>query len=110
MLPGFVLFKKLSSLAPVLEVFPQAIARALGAGAVHKSKAGGIETQLRAVARHTGWPRDEEEAQTLRDIAWAPLHDCLDAYLSSWVAALEEPDRVALGEHPYDVIWVPKCA
>lgn len=109
MLPGFELFRRLADLAPVLEVFPQAIARAIGAGAVHKSREGAVEAQLAAAARYTGWPASKDETRSLRRIAWAPRHDCLDAYLASWVAALDEGDRVAHGEPPDDVIWVPRC-
>lgn len=109
MLPGFALFKRLRTLAPVLEVFPQAIARALGSGSLHKSKAGAVKEQLLAAARHTGWPRTEEEEKSLSSIAWAPRHDCLDAYLAAWLAALEEQKRVPYGNAPDDVIWVPQC-
>ena len=34
--------------------------------------------------------------------------DKLDAYLSAWVASLDENDRIPLGMRPHDVIWVPK--
>ena len=71
-LPGFALFKRLERFAPVLEVFPQAVVRALGAGSIHKSKAEGTDAQLRSVARHAGWPQDETEVRSLREIAWAP--------------------------------------
>ena len=107
MIVGFALFEHFSKLAPCIEVFPQATARVLGAGRVHKFKAGGVEAQLRAVARHTGWPDDGEGSVALSSIAWAPRHDCLDAYLSAWVAALDEERRVPFGKPPDDVIWVP---
>lgn len=42
-----------------------------------------------------------------REIAFGPAHDRLDAYLSAWVTALDEDDRVAFGDAPDDVIWVP---
>lgn len=44
----------------------------------------------------------------LSPIAFGPQHDALDAYLSAWVAALDEKQRIALGDPPDDVIWVPR--
>lgn len=105
MLVGFELFRRLECLAPCIEVFPQATARAIGAGQIHKFKAGGVAAQAAAVAQHTGWPSRIDE---LGSIAWAPLHDCLDAYLSAWVAALDEGDRAFHGQAPHDAIWVPR--
>ena len=75
---------------------------------MHKSKQGAVDAQLSEAARYTGWPVDEKDALAFTDIAFAPAHDRLDAYLSAWVAALPEEDRVALGSLPVDVIWVPK--
>ncbi len=108
MLPGFALFRRLAALAPLLEVFPQAIARAIGTGNLHKSRKGAVEEQLLAAARYTGWPSGADQVGSLRRIAWAPRHDCLDAYLASWLAALEEPMRIPYGQPPDDVIWVPR--
>jgi len=110
MLVGFQLFEALASVAECIEVFPQAIVRVLGEGGVHKSKTGAVEAQLTAAARYTGWPGGANEEIGFSEIAWAPGHDRLDAYLSAWVAALEEGDRVAFGEAPNDVIWVPRLA
>ncbi len=50
----------------------------------------------------TGEPHLEEIASGLR-------HDRLDAYLSAWIAALDEADRIAFGTPPDDVIWVPRA-
>lgn len=108
MLAGFALFAELSHLAPCLEVFPQAIARATGSGHLHKSRPGAVEAQLGAAARYTGWPAGDAAAPQLHDIAWGPSHDQLDAYLSAWVASLDETARIAYGVPPDDVIWVPK--
>lgn len=108
MLVGFALFKELSPLAPCIEVFPQAIAHALGADGTHKSQPGSVGRQLAAAARHTGWPQGPEGEAALAEIAWGPAHDRLDAYLASWVAALDASDRVALGEPPSDAIWIPR--
>jgi hypothetical protein len=62
---------------------------------------------LSAVAAHTGWPAPPDLA-ALRQVAAAPLHDCLDAYLAAWVASLEPGDREPCGEPPGDVIWIPR--
>jgi Protein of unknown function (DUF429) len=108
MLVGFAVFDELSRLAPCLEVFPQATARAMGSGQVHKSQPGAVEAQLSAAARCTGWPLHRAGECRLEDTAWGPSHDQLDAYLSAWVASLEEADRVAYGRPPDDAIWVPR--
>jgi hypothetical protein len=110
MLVGFELFRVLESAAECIEVFPQAIVRALGAGGVHKTKSGAVEAQLQAAAAHTGWPSADASEPGFHEIAWSPGHDRLDAYLSAWVAALEESERVAYGSPPDDVIWVPQIA
>ena len=116
MVVGFALFERLASFAPCIEVFPNAIARTLGC-TLHKSKPGGVEEQLRAAAKHTGWPDQEIEAVEFSAIAWCPAHDRLDAYLSAWVASLsplqtaELPragSRWAYGDpSERDAIWVP---
>jgi hypothetical protein len=108
MIVGFALFRELERIAPCIEVFPQATARVLGSGAVHKSKAGGIEAQLAEAARYTGWPSTERDMTDFEDLGFGDRHDRLDAYLSAWVAALEEPERRAFGTPPDDVIWTPR--
>jgi hypothetical protein len=108
MLVGFALFEELERLAPCLEVFPQATARAMGSGQVHKSRPGAVKAQLAAAAGCTGWPLSRAGECGLEEIAWGPSHDQLDAYLSAWVASLEESDRVAYGRPPDDAIWVPR--
>lgn len=108
MIVGFALFRELRRIAPCLEVFPQATARVLGAGGVHKSRAGGIEAQLAEAARHTGWPSNEIERADFEMLGFGDRHDRLDAYLSAWVAGLEEADRLAFGSPPDDVIWTPR--
>ncbi len=105
---GFRLFEELSHIAPCIEVFPQATARVLGSGQVHKSKSGAADAQLKAAAKHTGWPTGRAGEPDFSDIAFVPTHDRLDAYLSAWVAALEDPDRIAFGSPPDDVIWTPR--
>jgi hypothetical protein len=108
MIVGFAMFKRLGDFAECIEVFPQATARVLGAGSIHKSKPEGIQAQLAAAAKHTGWPTADVGVKALEGIAWGPTHDRLDAYLASWVAALNESERVGYGSPPNDVIWVPR--
>ena len=108
MLVGFALFHELGKLAECIEVFPQAIARAIGSGQTHKFKAGGVAHQLTAVAKHSGWPSDRPGDSSFADVCAGPAHDRLDAYLAAWVASLDETDRVAFGDPPDDVIWVPR--
>jgi predicted nuclease with RNAse H fold len=108
MLFGFELFEALSKAGwECLEVYPQATARAIGAGERHKSRAGAALHQFRAAAMHTGWPARGSLAD-LRGIAFGSLHDCLDAYLSAWVASLPEERLEAVGIPPDDVIWRPR--
>ena len=109
MLVGFAVFDELARVASCVEVFPQATARAMGSGQVHKSHPGAVDTQLSAAALCTGWPLQRLGEPGLEEIAWGPSHDQLDAYLSAWVASLEESDRVAYGRPPDDAIWVPKA-
>jgi hypothetical protein len=108
MIVGFELFRQLREIWECLEVFPQATVSRIGAGSVHKSKGDGLRVQLEAVARLTGWPQPATPA-SLRSLGYGSLHDKLDAYMSAWVAALPEPERVPIGEPPSDVIWVPEC-
>lgn len=107
MLVGFALFEVLKKHYDCIEVFPQAIADALEARMVHKSKSEGINAQLTAVAKNSGWPADGQQSQLLH-IAFGSLHDKLDAYLSAWVASLSEEKCVACGDLPSDVIWIPQ--
>ena len=108
MLVGFALFRQLATLAECIEVFPQATARTIGAGQIHKFKAGGVSAQLAAAAKHTGWPSSGKPEPSFDDVCIGPAHDRLDAYLSAWVASLDESERVAFGDPPNDVIWVPR--
>lgn len=106
MLAGFALFKRLALEWECLEVFPQATAFTLGVATVHKSKAGGVETQLTAAASMTGWPETVERS-VFKSRVYGPPHDGLDAYLAAWIAALEPEKRTGIGLAPDDVIWVP---
>lgn len=108
MLPGFALYQTLESLAPCLEVYPQAAAQVLGVANRHKLQPGAVDEQLRAAARYTGWPGQSQQATALTEIGFGPRHDLLDAYLSCWVAALDEKEREPFGALPSDVIWAPR--
>ncbi len=108
MVVGFELFKLLSKIAPCIEVFPQAIARVIGTGETHKSESGAALEQLGIAAQYTGWPSNQPEDTRFENIAFAPTHDKVDAYLSAWVAALEPEERIAFGNPPNDVIWAPR--
>lgn len=105
---GFQIFERLAGVAECLEVFPQATARVLGSGDVHKFKKGGVDAQLAEASRYTGWPTDDPSDIPFERIAFGPSHDRLDAYLSAWVAALDEVDRLPFGSPPDDVIWTPR--
>ena len=107
MLAGFALFRELATFADCIEVYPHAIAHEIHAGDTHKSKARGLEAQLAAVATHTGWPATTEDESAFDDICFGSADDRLDAYLSAWVASLDEPERRAFGDPPGDAIWVP---
>jgi hypothetical protein len=106
MLVGFALFERLRRDWECLEVFPQATIVVLDANATHKSKPGGVSAQLAAVAQFTGWPEPPIE-RSLKVVCHGPTHDCLDAYLAAWMAALSPEGRVPIGTPPDDVIWVP---
>jgi len=106
MIVGFELFKRLRKEWECLEVFPHAIAVTLDSAKIHKSKSDGLLCQLSAAARFTGWPEIVRKS-SLIDIAYGSLHDRLDAYLSAWVASLNDNQREPIGTPPNDVIWVP---
>ena len=107
MLFGFDLFAALGATGiECLEVHPQAIVRALGAGGTHKTKDGAVLAQLTAASIYTRWP-ERPSLPDLEYIGSGSLHDRLDAYLSAWVASLGVNGRRPLGTPPHDVIWVP---
>ncbi len=107
MLVGFALFARLRKEWECLEVYPQATAVVLGCGGIHKTQRDGLANQLRAARALTGWP-DQPTQEMLRPIGHGQLHDCLDAYLASFVASLSIENRVALGTPPFDAIWLPR--
>jgi hypothetical protein len=109
MLVGFALFSRLRNDWECLEVFPQAIVALLGVGGIHKSRTDGLQAQLAAAARWTGWP-DPPVPAALQPVGYGSRHDQLDAYLAAWVASLGPSEREALGTPPGDVIWVPRLS
>jgi hypothetical protein len=110
MLAGFELFSQLAQLAECREVYPQAIVVALAASRSHKSTPGAALAQLMAASRYTGWPHQETALRELRVIGRGNDHDRVDAYLSAWVASLEERELEAFGVPPDDAIWIPRLA
>ncbi|XOV89797.1 MAG: DUF429 domain-containing protein [Pseudomonadota bacterium] len=107
MLVGFALFEELGKDYRCMEVFPQAIARTLGASDIHKFKKAGVDAQLAAIASRTGWQPDALRSE-LRHCVTAPLHDQVDAYMCAWVASLYPDGLEACGEPPHDAIWIPR--
>lgn len=107
MLVGFELFRRLGVDWECIEIFPQAIAALLDVHHIHKSQQNGVIKQLTAVARRTQWPV-KADVTSLVDIGYGSLHDRLDAYMAAWMAALDNGDRMAIGQAPHDVIWVPR--
>jgi len=106
MLAGFALFRELAQAYECIEVYPHAIAGALGCSGVHKSRREGFEAQLAATAEATGWRTGELRAALSRQ-GYGSRHDKLDAFMSAWVASLPESRRTAHGVPPDDAIWVP---
>ncbi len=107
MLVGFALFRTLRSYWPCIEIFPHAIAHALGEGTAKKSLANGLSRQLAAVSRRAGWPPAATKIP-LRSAGYGASHDLLDAYLAAWVASLPDEEIEPLGHPPHDVIWIPR--
>ena len=106
MLVGFELFKTLRREWECIEVYPQAISATLNSAQIHKSKSNGLINQLSAAAYFTGWPVTVSKS-CLKDIGYGSFHDRLDAYLSAWVASLNDNQREPIGSPPDDVIWIP---
>lgn len=109
MLAGFELFRAFGRLAECREVYPQAIACALGCAGRHKAQDHAWLTQLKAASVLTGWPNRNHARSTLH-IAWGNSHDRVDAYLAAWVASLPTRALKPFGAPPDDVIWNPKVS
>jgi predicted nuclease with RNAse H fold len=113
MLYGFEIFTAFrGSGIEAVEVYPQSIARTLlGGECLHKSTNEGYAQQLEAVARVTGWRRNELE-YALAAAVPGTRHDRLDAFMAAWVATLEQGQRSVYGDEndPDDAIWTPRAA
>ncbi len=109
MLVGFALFGRLRDTWDCIEVFPQATAHIIGAARIHKSKPGGVQCQLDAAARYTR-SSGKMMVSELSAACFGEPHDRSDAYLSAWIASLEEHEREPLGPAGPDAIWIPKLS
>lgn len=108
MLAGFALFKRLRQEWDCLEVYPHALWVSLNAAEEKKTRPGGLQSRLAALARRTRWPLPPEPS-ALRQLGWGSGHDLLDAYAAAWVASLEAGQRQALGDpQSDDAIWLPR--
>lgn len=107
MLVGFQLFRTLEKRYECIETYPQAVVHELKCADSHKSTEQGLQSQLVESARLLGVSAVEMRAKLL-SMGFGSLHDRLDAFLSAWVASLNEEDRKGFGMPPDDVIWVPK--
>ena len=108
MLAGFEIARELATIAPVREVFPQANIRLLMPNVPHKSGKGVPLLQLNAIAKHTGWPRSQDEWGALKHISAGSTHDRVDAYSAAWVGSLPDSDVDVFGDsQQQDAIWVP---
>jgi hypothetical protein len=100
MLVGFSLFRTLEKRYECLEVFPNAIVKALDPSVRHKSTTEGIARQLQLLSGGAGIaPSDVDKA------AFGSRHDRLDAVLSAWVASHDRSELVAHGDGQADTIW-----
>jgi len=100
MLVGFALFQRLQNDFDCIEVFPNAIVRALDPAVAHKSTKNGYARQVDLLRIATNIGDGEVEIA-----AHGSRHDRLDAVLSAWVASLEPAERVAHGDGGMDTIW-----
>jgi len=108
MLVGFELFRTLKGRYECIETYPQAVVHQLKCAAHHKSTKRGLQRQIVAAAQVLGVSATEIRAR-LQTMGYGSTHDRLDAFLSAWVASLDDRDRKAFGTPPDDAIWVPRC-
>lgn len=109
MLVGFELFRTLGRRYECVETYPQAVVHQLKCASRHKSTEQGLQSQIDEAAKLLGVSPTEMRSKLLA-MGFGSAHDRLDAFLSAWVASLDEKDRKAFGTPPDDVIWVPKVA
>jgi len=106
MLVGFELFRTLRLKYECIETYPQAIVHALKCATHHKSTVQGLQSQLDEAAKLLGVTATDLRAK-FAVMGYGSTHDRLDAFLSAWVASLDESKRKAFGAPPDDAIWVP---
>lgn len=106
MLVGFELFRVLESEFRCMEVYPYAIAHALGVAGYPKSTVEGHKLHLAAAAKATGNDASLLGSSLTKGV-YGSRHDRLDAFLSAWVAASPDNVLTAYGHPPGDVIWCP---
>jgi hypothetical protein len=107
MLVGFELFRTLRRRYECIETYPQAVVRELQCASQHKSTEQGLQSQIGEAAKVLDVSPTDMRAKLLV-MGFGSTHDRLDAFLSAWVASLDEGNRKAFGTPPDDVIWVPK--
>ncbi len=100
MLVGFELFRVLESHFDCIEVFPQAIVRALDPTIAHKSRSDGLARQIDLLSKETGLT-----AESIDHSSNGPRHDRVDALLSAWIASLGQESLVCHGDGYRDTIW-----
>lgn len=106
MLVGFALFRRLETEFECLEVFPNAIVRALAPAGEHKSTKVGFERQVALLSNAAGWPQPKTSV-SLNQICYGLRHDKLDAFMAAWVASLPRERLLGHGDGGRDTIWVP---
>lgn len=107
MLVGFELFRTLGRDYECIETYPQAVVHQRKCASQHKSTEQGLQSQIHEASKVLGVSATEMRAKLLA-MGFGSTHDRLDAFLSAWVASLDEKDCKAFGTPPDDVIWVPK--
>jgi hypothetical protein len=107
MLVGFELFRTLSRWYECIETYPQAVVHELQCASQHKSTKQGLQSQILGAAKVLGISPTDMRAKLLT-MGFGSTHDRLDAFLSAWVASMDEGNRKAFGTPPDDVIWVPR--
>lgn len=112
MLVGFALYDALGAHWECIEVYPQATVKAMQSvgvlpdDALHKTVGLAALEQLRANSLFSRWPYNSSRSE-VRNVAYAPLHDAVDAYVAAYTASLEPHQRRYFGTPPDDAIWVP---
>ena len=100
MLVGFALFRTLEREYDCIEVFPNAIVRALQPLIRHKSTPDGYQRQLDLLTDQTGF-----QTTPIPVACYGAKHDRLDALLAAWIASLPATERIAHGDGLTDSIW-----